>query len=82
MKKRRKNINQLKALRLRKPNYSKLTFRLSFIGFLGSIGFYFGVLRQVYSEPESKHQIEQLQTENESLKNQVNILIEEINEDE
>lgn len=57
--------------------YSRLTFILSVIGFIGSLGFYFGVLREVYSEENSMEVIEQLQSENRQLKAQINILIEE-----
>lgn len=58
--------------------YSKLTFILSVVGFIGSIGFYFGVLRQVYSAPDASVQIEQLQTQNEALENQVKVLTESL----
>ena len=54
--------------------YSKLTFILSVIGFLGSLGFYFGVLREIYSEPDSKVVIERLEKENKELKTQVKVL--------
>lgn len=57
--------------------YSKMTFILSVLGFIGSLGFYFGVLREVYSGQKDKEVIEQLRTENKQLKQQVNILIEE-----
>jgi len=57
--------------------YSRLTFILSVIGFIGSLGFYFGVLREVYSEEDDKIVIERLQNENEQLKNQIQLLIEE-----
>lgn len=57
--------------------YSRLTFILSVIGFIGSLGFYFGVLREVYSEEDDKIVIERLQNENEQLKIQIQLLIEE-----
>lgn len=57
--------------------YSRLTFILSVIGFIGSLGFYFGVLREVYSGEDDKIVIERLQNENEQLKNQIQLLIEE-----
>lgn len=58
-----------------KITYSKMTFILSIIGFIGSIGFYIGVLRQVYRAPnESQLQLMELKKENEQLKNQVNTL--------
>jgi cell division protein FtsB len=58
----------------KKIAYSKLTFILSVIGFLGSLGFYFGVLREIYSEPDSKVVIERLEKENKELKTQVKVL--------
>ncbi|SFT75195.1 hypothetical protein SAMN05216474_2160 [Lishizhenia tianjinensis] len=58
----------------KKISYSKLTFILSVIGFLGSLGFYFGVLREIYSEPDSKVVIERLEKENKELKTQVKVL--------
>ena len=57
--------------------YSRLTFILSVIGFIGSLGFYFGVLREVYSGEDDKIVIERLQNENEQLKNQIQLLIDE-----
>jgi len=51
-----------------KVDYARLTFILSVLGFLGSIGFYIGVLREVYSPVKDKHKIEQLQIENQELK--------------
>ena len=52
--------------------YSKLTFILSLIGFIGSLGFYFGVLRQVYttSSPQEIKVIE-LEQENRDLKQEI-----------
>ncbi len=61
-----------------KFSYTKMTFLLSVIGFIGSLGFYLGVLRQVYSSSTgSQDTIQELQIENERLKEQINILIEE-----
>lgn len=60
--------------------YSRLTFILSVIGFIGSLGFYFGVLREVYSGQETEQVIENLETENQKLKSQVEVLIEKIDE--
>tara|TARA_B110001469_G_C9493368_1_gene246741 strand:- start:2 stop:220 length:219 start_codon:yes stop_codon:yes gene_type:complete len=59
----------------RKSAYSKWTFILSIIGFVGSIGFYLGVLRQVYSTP-SNLQVQkiELERENKNLKSQVEVL--------
>lgn len=42
-------------------DYARLTFVLSLIGFLGSIGFYLGVIRQIYSPVRDKQKIEQLE---------------------
>ncbi len=57
---------------MKKPNipYHKLNFGLSVIGFIGSLGFYYGVLRKVYTDkaPDQKQQIEQLEKENKQLK--------------
>jgi cell division protein FtsB len=65
----------------RKIAYSKLTFILSILGFIGSLGFYFGVLRQVYSEPnETESQLIEIQKENENLKIQVNTLTKVVND--
>ncbi len=62
--------------------YSKLTFILSVIGFIGSLGFYFGVLREVYSTKKDSQKIEQLQAENQRLKDSVFCLIQKMNNDE
>jgi len=59
-------------------DYARLTFILSLIGFLGSIGFYLGVLRQVYSPTSDKHEIRILKAQNEKLQNTVNVLSGEI----
>lgn len=64
------------SVQKKKPDYARLTFILSFIGFLGSIGFYFGVLREVYSPARDKEQIEQLKEQNEQLQQTITILIE------
>ena len=50
--------------------YHKLNFILSVIGFIGSLSFYYGVLRKVYSdkEPDQKQRIELLEKENKELK--------------
>ena len=60
-----------------KTDYARLTFILSVIGFLGSIGFYIGVLKQVYSPEPDQQKIEQLQTENQELKAALLVLIKE-----
>jgi len=58
-----------------KITYSKMTFILSVIGFVGSIGFYLGVLKQVYSKPDDiKIQISILEKENQELKTQITVL--------
>lgn len=55
-----------------KLDYPKLTFRLSLIGFIGSIAFYLGVIRDLHHSPKSqKAYIEQLETQNQELKNEV-----------
>lgn len=59
----------------RKIEYHKLTFILSVIGFLGSIGFYIGVLRQVYSADGNHERVEQLQHQNMELVDSIKILI-------
>ena len=62
---------------MKSEKYSKLTFILSVIGFVGSLGFYAGVLRQVYSGKDDRLVIEELRAENRELKHQVNLLIEQ-----
>lgn len=59
----------------KKFTYSKMTFILSVIGFIGSIGFYLGVLKQVYSTPDNL-QVKsiELERENKNLKSQVKVL--------
>ncbi|MBI3133628.1 MAG: hypothetical protein HYZ14_03035 [Bacteroidetes bacterium] len=52
--------------------YDKATFILSVIGFIGSIGFYVGVLRQVYSGEDER--MEQLEHENRELRQEVDEL--------
>jgi len=64
----------------RKMDYPRLTFRLSVIGFVGSLGFYFGVLREVYSDQNTQQVIENLETENSKLKSHVEILIKRVND--
>lgn len=53
--------------------YHKVNFLLSVVGFVGSLGFYFGVLRKVYSDDESiqKQRIEELQFENKRLQDEL-----------
>jgi len=75
----------MKDKKERKIEYHRMTFILSVIGFIGSMAFYFGVLRQVYSADTSevqKQKVEQLKEENNKLKQALRILIEEANEDE
>ena len=53
----------------RKIAYSKLTFILSVFGFIGSLGFYFGVLKQVYTTPNNLEiEVFELEKENRELK--------------
>lgn len=48
--------------------FDKYNFILSVIGFIGSLGFYYGVLSKVYEHDPEKQLIEQLKKENEFLK--------------
>jgi hypothetical protein len=66
----------------RKLEYHKLTFILSVLGFIGSIGFYVGVLRQVYSPDKNTHYIELLQHENAELKETIKELTDKTNSHE
>ncbi len=70
----------------KKFTYSKMTFILSIIGFIGSVGFYLGVLRQVYSTPDNiQVKSIELERENKQLKSQVQVLtkmVEECNNNE
>ncbi|MCT4583230.1 MAG: hypothetical protein N4A35_17625 [Flavobacteriales bacterium] len=63
-----------------------MTFILSVIGFIGSIGFYLGVLRQVYATPDNiQVKSIELERENKQLKSQVEVLtkmVEECNSNE
>tara|TARA_B110001469_G_C9552449_1_gene274111 strand:+ start:630 stop:848 length:219 start_codon:yes stop_codon:yes gene_type:complete len=62
-------------MKKRKFTYSKMTFILSIIGFIGSVGFYLGVLKQVYSKPNNiEVQISDLSRENKELKTQIIVL--------
>ncbi len=54
--------------------YQKLNFILSVIGFIGSMSFYIGVLRQVMDDAPEKQLIEELKIENEYLRKQNNKL--------
>jgi hypothetical protein len=56
-----------------KINYQKLNFLLSVIGFIGSIGFYIGVLKEVYSENPSDKIIQELRKENQTLKDRLEL---------
>ena len=57
-----------------KIKYHKWTFFLSIMGSIASLGFYAGVLRQVYREPDSQVIIQELEDENLLLKSQVKVL--------
>ncbi len=48
--------------------YQKINFILSVLGFIGSIGFYYGVLRDLKAQAPTKAQIERLEKENRELK--------------
>lgn len=76
----KKNNLKKQESTLKKVDYARLTFILSFLGFLGSIGFYLGVLREVYSPARDKQKIEVLQTQNEELQKTITILVEEVAE--
>lgn len=70
--KKKKRSQKFNAMKL---DYPKLTFRLSFIGFVGSIAFYLGVLRDLHNSPiDQTEVIEQLNSENQELKNQLDSL--------
>lgn len=51
--------------------YEKITFILNVIGFLGSIGFYYGVLKNMKTQSREKEQITSLQKQIEELKKQL-----------
>ncbi len=53
-------------------SYAKWNFRLSVIGFIGSLGFYFSVLREVTGNKPEKQKVEQLQKQNKTLQDQLN----------
>lgn len=57
-------------MRTRMP-YEKWNFILQLIGFIGSIGFYIGVLREVSEENPDKQLIEELKHENQYLKREL-----------
>lgn len=65
----------------KKFTYSKMTFILSIIGFIGSIGFYLGVLKQVYATPDNiQVKVSELERENNQLKTQITILTKMVDE--
>lgn len=65
------------SLKIKNGDYPKVTFRLSVIGFIGSIGFYIGVLRDLGIDPIDKNrEIENLRKENERLEDHIDLLIE------
>ena len=70
----------------KKFTYSKMTFILSVIGFIGSVGFYLGVLKQVYATPDNiQVKSIELERENKQLKSQIQVLtkmVEECNNNE
>lgn len=68
-------------MKKQKMTYSKMTFILSLIGFIGSVSFYLGVLKQVYSKPDNiELKVSDLSRENKDLKTQVSILTKMIEE--
>jgi len=65
----------------KKFTYSKMTFILSVIGFIGSVGFYLGVLKQVYATPDNiQVKSIELERENKQLKSQVQVLTKMVEE--
>lgn len=56
---------------MRQPAYDKYNFILQVIGFIGSLGFYFGVLSGLSDKEPDKQLIEQLKEENRFLKQQI-----------
>jgi len=65
----------------KKFTYSKMTFILSIIGFIGSIGFYLGVLKQVYATPDNiQIKVSELERENNQLKTQITVLTKMVDE--
>ena len=58
-----------------------MTFILSIIGFIGSIGFYLGVLKQVYATPDNiQIKVSELERENNQLKTQITVLTKMVDE--
>ncbi len=58
-----------------------MTFILSIIGFIGSIGFYLGVLKQVYATPDNiQVKVSELERENNQLKTQITVLTKMVDE--
>ena len=56
----------------RKPiPYDKYSFLLSVLGFVGSISFYIGVLRDFKEKDPHKELVEELRNENDYLKHQI-----------
>lgn len=63
-----------------KADYPKMTFRLSVFGFIASIAFYLGVIKNLVTPEDQKDaKIEQLEAENELLHKQVELLNEKTN---
>lgn len=54
---------------MRRIHYEKINFLLSVVGFIGSIGFYIGVLAKVYRDdtPSLKDEIRYLKKQNTEL---------------
>ena len=51
--------------------YEKITFILNVISFIGSIGFYYGVLKNIKTTSREKQQIAELEKQLEDLKKQL-----------
>ena len=65
----------------KKFTYGKMTLILSIIGFIGSIGFYLGVLKQVYATPDNiQVKVSELERENNQLKTQITVLTKMVDE--
>ncbi len=78
LKKWKNAIGQVFSIKDQKTNkieHHRLTFILAFISFIGSIGFYIGVLHKVYSDdPISTHQLEQVVKDHEVLEQRIEVL--------
>lgn len=53
--------------------YQKINFILSVIGFIGSLGFYYGVLKNMNNENPDKGEVNKLKGEIRKLKKELNL---------